>query len=211
MGKSNQQVVFLDSTGRTYATTAFTLPSARGFGQPLSSRFQPLPQAAFKAVLTGDANQNILLASDAGYGFITKLENLYTNNKKGKAFLSLPKGALPLPPLCIETIEGTDLATITNEGRMLVFGLEVLPVLPKGKGNKIIQIPPKRVNTREEYVAAMSLIPSGGTLVVHAGKRYFKLDPKTLNDFRGERGRRGRKLPRGLRNVDSVLVENPAA
>jgi topoisomerase-4 subunit A len=210
MGKSNQQVVFLDSTGRTYTTTAFTLPSARGFGQPLSSRFQPLPQATFKAVLTGDADQNILAASDAGYGFITKLENLYTNNKKGKAFLSLPKGALPLPPMCIETIEGTDLATITNEGRMLVFGLEVLPVLPKGKGNKIIQIPPKRVKAREEHVVAMALIPSGGTLVVHAGKRHFKLDPKTLNDFRGERGRRGRKLPRGLRNVDSVLVENPA-
>jgi topoisomerase-4 subunit A len=209
MGKSNQQVVFLDSTGRTYATTAFTLPSARGFGQPLSSRFQPLPQATFKAVLTGDADQNILAASDAGYGFITKLENLYANNKKGKAFLSLPRGALPLPPLCIETIEGTDLATITNEGRMLVFNLEVLPVLPKGKGNKIIQIPPKRVNAREEYVIAMALIPSGGTLVVHAGKRHFKLDPRTLDDFRGERGRRGRKLPRGLRNVDSLLVELP--
>ncbi len=209
MGKSNQQVVFLDSTGRTYATTAFSLPSARGFGQPLSSLFQPLPQATFKAVLTGDENRNILAASDAGYGFITKLENLYTNNKKGKAFLSLPKGALPLHPLDIETTEGTDLATITNEGRMLVFGLEVLPVLPKGKGNKIIQISPKRVSTREEYVVAMALIPSGGTLVVHAGKRYFKLDPKTLNDFRGERGRRGRKLPRGLRNVDAVLVENP--
>lgn len=209
MGKSNQQVVFLDSTGRTYATTAFTLPSARGFGQPLSSRFQPLPQATFEAVLTGGANRDILIASDAGYGFITKLENLYTNNKKGKAFLSLPKGALPLPPLYIEAIEGTDLATITNQGRMLVFDLEVLPVLPKGKGNKIIQIPPKRVKAREEYVVAMALIPSGGTLVVHAGKRHFKLDPKTLNDFRGERGRRGRKLPRGLRNVDSALAESP--
>ncbi len=211
MGKSNQQVVFLDSTGRTYATTAFSLPSARGFGQPLSSLFQPLPQASFKAVLTGNADRTILAASDAGYGFITKLENLYTNNRKGKAFLSLPKGALPLHPLCIETIEGTDLATITNEGRMLVFGLELLPVLPKGKGNKMIQIPPKLVNTREEYVVAMALVPSGGTLVVHAGKRHFKLDPKTLNDFRGERGRRGRKLPRGLRNVDSVLVEHPAS
>jgi topoisomerase-4 subunit A len=206
-GKSNQQVVFLDSTGRTYATTAYTLPSARGFGQPLSSRFQPQPQAAFNAVLTGDAGRKILVASDAGYGFITKLENLYTNNKKGKAFLSLPKGAMPLHPLSIDAITGTDLATITNEGRMLVFDLEALPVLPKGKGNKIIQIPPSRIKSRQEYVVAMALIPGGATLVVHAGKRYFKLDARTLNDFRGERGRRGRKLPRGLRNVHSVRVE----
>jgi topoisomerase-4 subunit A len=208
-GKSNQQVVFLDSTGRTYATVAFSLPSARGFGQPLSSRFQPLPQAAFAAVLTGDADRDVLVASDAGYGFITKLEQLYTANKKGKAFLTLPKGARPMHPLSIDVIERTDLATITNEGRMLVFSLSALPVLPKGKGNKIIQIPPKRVQTREEYVVAMALIPGGGRLVVHAGKRHFTLDPKALDDYRGERGRRGRKLPRGLRNVDSVQVEIP--
>jgi topoisomerase-4 subunit A len=209
LGKSNQQVVFLDSTGRTYATAAYKLPSARGFGQPLSSRFQPQPQATFNAVLTGDAGQHILVASDAGYGFITKLENLYTNNKKGKAFLSLPKGALPLHPLPVDAIDSTDLAAITNEGRMLVFALDALPVLPKGKGNKVIQIPPKRVKSHEEYVVAMALIPDGGSLIVHAGKRYFKLDPKALKDFRGERGRRGRKLPRGLRNVDSVRVELP--
>jgi topoisomerase IV subunit A len=209
LGKSNQLAVFLDSFGRTYAAQAFSLPSARGFGQPLTSLFTPQSQATFLAVLFGDPGQEILVASDAGYGFITKLENLYTGNKKGKAFLSLPKGALPLHPFVVPATENTLLATITNEGRLLVFPLNELPVLPKGKGNKIIQIAPKRVKSREEFVTAMALVPAFGSLTIHAGKRHFKLDPKALADFMGERGRRGRKLPRGLRNVDSVEV--PAA
>jgi topoisomerase-4 subunit A len=211
LGKSNQMVVFLDSTGRTYAALGYTLPSARGFGQPLSSRFAPVPQATFKAVLFGDPHQNILVASDAGYGFVTELENLYTSNKKGKAFLSLPKGSVPLHPLVVPALETTRLAAITNEGRMLVFALSELPILPKGKGNKIIQIPPKRVKARQEFVAAMALIPETGTLTIHAGKRYFRLEPKALADFMGERGRRGRKLPRGFRNVDAVEVTTPEA
>jgi len=208
-GKSNQLAVFLDSTGRSYSTQAFSLPSARGFGQPLTSRFAPQPQATFCAVLFGDPEQDILAVSDAGYGFVTKLENLYTKNQKGKAFLSLPKGALPLHPLVVESLKGTLLAAITNEGRMLVFALKSLPVLPKGKGNKIIQIPPKRLKAREEYVTTLALVPEGGTMTIHAGKRYFKLTPHNLEEFMGERGRRGKKLPRGFRNVDAVEVESP--
>jgi topoisomerase-4 subunit A len=208
-GKSNQVAVFLDSTGRSYTAQAFTLPSARGFGQPLTSRFAPQPQATFKAVLFGDPDQTILAASDAGYGFISKLENLYTKNQKGKAFLSLPKGAQPVHPLLVENVKHTLLAAITNEGRMLVFPLEALPVLPKGKGNKIIQIPPKRLQAREEFIIRIVLVPEESPVIIHAGKRFFKLTPHNLADFVGERGRRGRKLPRGFRNVDSVEVEKP--
>ncbi|MGD9366281.1 MAG: DNA topoisomerase IV subunit A [Desulfobacteraceae bacterium] len=208
-GKSNQMAVFLDSTGRSYSAQAFTLPSARGFGQPLTSRFAPQPQATFGAVLFGHPDQTILAASDAGYGFISKLENLYTKNQKGKVFLSLPKGARPVHPLVVESVEHTLLAAITNEGRMLVFPLEALPVLPKGKGNKIIQIPPKRLQAREEFVTQFALVPEESTVIIHAGKRFFKITPNNLADFMGERGRRGRKLPRGFRNVDSVEVERP--
>lgn len=209
IGKSSQNAVFLDSTGRSYSVQAFTLPSARGFGQPLTSRFAPQPQATFRAVLFGNPNQDILAASDAGYGFVTKLENLYTKNQKGKAFLSLPKGAEPMHPVVIENLDNTFLAVITTEGRMLVFPLTALPVLPKGKGNKIIQIPPKRLQAREEYITTLALLPEHSTMVIHAGKRYFKLTPNNLSDFMGERGRRGRKLPRGFRNVDNVEIETP--
>jgi topoisomerase-4 subunit A len=161
------------------------------------------------AVVSGNPDQLILAASDAGYGFVTKLEHLYTKNQKGKAFLSLPKGALPLHPLMVERIDNTLLAAITNEGRLLAFPLNALPVLPKGKGNKIIQIPPKRMAAREEWVTSLTLAPVDATLVIHSGKRHFKITPNNLSGFMGERGRRGRKLPRGFRNVDSVVVELP--
>jgi topoisomerase IV subunit A len=207
LGKSNQLAVFMDSFGRTYATPAHALPSARSLGQPLTSMFTPQPQAVFTAVLFGDPGRHILAASDAGYGFITQLENLYTKNQKGKAFLSLPQGARPLPPLYIESLENTLLAAVTNAGRMLVFPLQALPELPKGKGNKIIQIPPKKVIDREEFVTALALLPENSTLIIHAGKRHFRLTPGNLGEFMGERGRRGRKLPRGLRNVDALAVE----
>jgi topoisomerase IV subunit A len=206
-GKSNQLAVFLDSFGRSYATAAHTLPSARSMGQPLTSMFTPQPQAVFTAVLFGDPSRYILAASDAGYGFITRLENLCTKNQKGKAFLSLPPGGRPLHPLYVESLENNLLAAITNVGRMLVFPLNALPELPKGKGNKIIHIPSRLVKDREEFVTTLALVPEEGTLIIHAGKRHFKLTPGNLAEFMGERGRRGKKLPRGLRNVDSVTVE----
>jgi topoisomerase-4 subunit A len=134
---------------------------------------------------------------------------MYTKNQKGKAFLTLPKGAEPMHPMVIQSLDKTLLAAITTEGRMLVFPLAALPVLPKGKGNKIIQIPPKRLQTREEYVTTLALLPEHSTMVIHAGKRYFKITPNNLADFMGERGRRGRKLPRGFRKVDKVEIEMP--
>jgi topoisomerase-4 subunit A len=209
LGKSNQLAVFLDSFGRTYATQAHALPSARSLGQPLTSMFTPQPQAVFTAVLFGDPSRYILAASDAGYGFITQLENLYTKNQKGKAFLSLPPGSRPLQPLYIESLENTLLAAITNAGRLLVFPLNALPELPKGKGNKIIHLPPQKVKEREEFVTTLALLPEAGTLIIHAGRRHFKLTPGNLAEFMGERGRRGKKLPRGLRNVDGITVEMP--
>ncbi len=208
-GKSNQLAVFMDSFGRTYATPAHSLPSARGLGQPLTSMFSPQPQAVFTAVLFGEPSQHILAASDAGYGFITRLENLYTKNQKGKAFLSLPQGSRPLQPLYVKGVDNMLLAAVTNVGRLLVFPLSVLPELPKGKGNKIIHIPPKSAKDRLEFLTNLALVPENGTLIVHAGKRHFKLTPGNLTEFLGERGRRGKKLPRGLRNVDAVAVEEP--
>ena len=208
-GKSNQWAVFLDSTGRSYAAQAFTLPSARGFGQPLSSLFAPPAGASFETVLFGEPHQKILAASDAGYGFISEFENLYTKNQKGKAFISLPRGARVFRPLFVERIQGTLLAAITNEGRMLVFPLQDLPLLPKGKGNKIIAIPAQRAREREELLLKMALVPEGAALIVYAGKRHFRLLPGHLADFHGDRGRRGRKLPWGLRNVTSVKVDIP--
>ena len=205
-GRSNQPVIFLDSTGRSYSVQTHTLPSARGQGEPLTGRLAPPSGASFEGVLLGDDKQAILMASDAGYGFVTELGNLQSKNKAGKAALSLPKGSRVLPPVEIQDKENDLLVAVTNEGRMLCFPVAELPVLAKGKGNKIIGIPSGRVADRLEFVVSMAVVPSGQSLTVYAGRRHLTLKASDLEHYQGERGRRGNKLPRGFQNVDRVSV-----
>ncbi|MBW9260321.1 MAG: DNA topoisomerase IV subunit A [Candidatus Thiodiazotropha sp. (ex. Lucinisca nassula)] len=204
--RSNQQAVFLDSNGRSYSLPAHTLPSARSQGEPLTGRLSPATGATFRAVIGGDSQREYLLASDAGYGFRVGLADMLAKNKSGKALLTLPKGSQVLMPELIADVETDRVVTITNEGRMLVFPVGELPKLPKGKGNKIISIAPKRVAAREEFVVAIAVVPKGGSLTAHAGKRYIVLKPADLDGYQGERGRRGGKLPRGFQRVDRVEV-----
>ena len=209
-GKSNQLSVFIDSSGRSYSLAAHTLPSARSHGEPLTGRLNPLPDSVFKSVLLGPPEQKLLIASDAGYGFITDLSKLYTKNQKGKALLNLSKEASPLAPLYIDKVDNKFLISITNEGRMLIFKLSRLPVLSKGKGNKIIGIPPKRASQRIELISHLVLINDQEALVIHSGKRKFKLTFGLLSEYMGERGRRGRMLPRGFQKVDRAERVVPA-
>ncbi len=205
-GKSNQNAILLDSTGRAYAIPAHTLPSARGQGEPATGRINPPSGASFEGLLMGDGHNKVLLASDAGYGFVAKLEDLYTKNKAGKAVLNLPKGGKVLNPVLIEKDEEAWLAAVSNEGRLLTFPLSELPELARGKGNKIINIPSARVQSREEYVVAVNVLFAGQALKVFSGKRHLSLKFKELEHYMGERGRRGNKLPRGFQKVDGVEV-----
>ena len=206
-GKSNQNVILLDSTGRSYALATHTLPSARGQGEPVTGRLNPPSGASFEGLLSGDEEQRVLLASDAGYGFIGKLSDLYTKNKAGKAALSLPKGAKVLPPQSIlGDIENAWLVAVSNEGRMLVFPVLELPELARGKGNKIINIPSARVQAREEYMIAVCVVSEKQQIKVYSGKRHLGLKFKDLDHYMGERGRRGNKLPRGFQKVDNVEI-----
>ena len=154
----------------------------------------------------GLPHQKVLLASDAGYGFITDIANMVTKNTKGKAMLTVPRDCEPLPPIYVNDYETDYLAAITTEGRMLVIPVKVLPELPRGKGNKIIQIPPARLKKREEYVKLLEIIPEGATIKIHAGKQSVRFTPGNISDFIGERGRRGKKLPRGYRKADRIEI-----
>ncbi|MEE4106071.1 DNA topoisomerase IV subunit A [Pseudomonas viridiflava] len=208
IGRSNQFAVFIDSTGRSYSVAAHTLPSARGQGEPLTGKLQPPPGATFECVLLPDDDSLYVIASDAGYGFVVKGEDLQAKNKAGKALLSLPNGAKVILPRPVTDREQNWLAAVTTEGRLLVFKISDLPQLGKGKGNKIIGIPGERVASREEYVTDLAVIAQGATLVLQAGKRTLSLKPEDLEHYKGERGRRGNKLPRGFQRVDALLVEN---
>lgn len=205
-GKTNQSVILLDSTGRSYAIPAHNLPSARGQGEPLSGRINPPSGATFEGALMGADNQAVLLASDAGYGFVAKLEDLASKNKAGKTLLTLPAGALVLPPQLLHNPEQALLAAVSNDGRLLVFPVTELPELARGKGNKIMNIPSARVQTREEFVVAVCVLNPNQMLTLYSGKRHITLKISDLEHYKGERGRRGNKLPRGFQKVDKVEV-----
>lgn len=211
-GRSNQQSVFIDSAGRAFATDTHTLPSARSQGEPITTRFNLAPGESMEHVLLGDDDNCFLLASDAGYGFICAFKDMVSRNKAGKALLTLPANAKALTPRKLDKSRPSSILAITNEGRMLMFSMEALPQLAKGKGNKIIGIPSERAKNREELVTHLYLVPEGANVTLWAGKHKLTLKSSDLEHYRGERGRRGAKLPRGLQRVDSVEVslEEPA-
>ncbi|MDR2307356.1 MAG: DNA topoisomerase IV subunit A, partial [Paucimonas sp.] len=209
-GRSNQFAVLIDSTGRSYSLAAHSLPSARGQGEPLTGRLTPPPGATFECVLLPEDDALYVVASDAGYGFVVKGEDLQAKNKAGKGLLSLPNGAKVMTPRPVIEREQDWLAAVTTEGRLLVFKVADLPQLGKGKGNKIIGVPGDRVASREEFVTDLAVISEGSTLVLQAGKRTLSLKPDDLEHYKGERGRRGSKLPRGFQRVDALMVESPA-
>ena len=206
-GRSNQYAVFIDSTGRSYSLAAHSLPSARGQGEPLTGRLTPPPGATFECVMLPEDSALYVIASDAGYGFVVKGEDLQAKNKAGKALLTLPNGAKVVAPKPVNNLEDDWLAAVTTEGRLLLFPVRDLPQLGKGKGNKIIGIPGERVASREEYLTDLAIVPSGSSLVLQAGKRTLTLKADDLEHYKGERGRRGNKLPRGFQRVDQLLVE----
>jgi topoisomerase-4 subunit A len=209
-GRSNMPAIFLDSTGRAYSLMAHTLPSARGQGEPLTGRLNPPPGAEFTGLILGDAEQKYLLASDAGYGFVTKIEDLYGKNRAGKTVLSVPKGSRSLAPRSIHNLNSAFIAAVSNTGHLLIFLLKELPELAKGKGNKIMSIPTAKVVAREEFLIDITIIQPTETLGLVSGNKQLKLKPSDWKHYIGERGRRGLKLPRGYQKVDSMLVVEKA-
>jgi topoisomerase-4 subunit A len=205
-GRSTQLAVFLDSTGRTYSLPAHTLPSARGQGEPLSGRIDPPDGATFAGVMIGEPQDRWVVASDAGYGFVVKLEELYTRNRSGKAVLKVPEKCGVLRPCLVPAADEALLCAVSTDGKMLAFPVKDLPELPRGKGNKIFGLNSKKVESREEYLTAIAVVAPDQNLVVRSGDRKMTIKFEDLKEYRGERAQRGAVLPRGWRKVDRLDV-----
>lgn len=200
-GRSNQFVAFLDSTGKSYATSAHTLPPARGYGEPLTGRVDLPPGAHFVGLAVPVNSQKYLLASDAGYGFITPFEEMVAKNRAGKIILTLPEDRAPLPPVPLTNLEEDEVVAISNEGRMLLFPIKDLPELARGRGNKIIQL-----SSELESLVLVGILPKNCGLTLHAGRRALRVKWGDLIHYRGKRGQRGHKLPKGLQKVERIEV-----
>ena len=203
-GRSNQLAMFVDSTGRVYSVLAGTLPSARGQGEPLSSRFKPPDGAAFCGAMIGENDQKYQLASDAGYGFIASLSDLVSRNKAGKAILRVPAGGKAVVPMPVPRDKECLIAAVSSIGRLLLFEMEELPELAKGKGNKLINIPGPKYKSGEEKMVAAAVVPEDGQLEVYTGARKMTIKWNDLDDYYGDRALRGTLLPKGWRKVERL-------
>jgi topoisomerase-4 subunit A len=204
-GMSLQQAVFLDTTGRTYCLPAHSLPSARGLGEPLSGRLNPPDGAKFAGVMMGDPEGLWLLASDAGYGFTARLKDLITDRKAGKTVLNPPENALALAPAFVPSEKSLVCVSIVDadgeNGRLLAFPVSEVPEMPRGKGNKLFNIPTALAKERAEVVIGAVAVEPGGSLLIHTGERSMTLSWGDLKDYIGARAQRGAVLPRGWRRV----------
>ncbi|MBN8895467.1 MAG: DNA topoisomerase IV subunit A [Rhodanobacter sp.] len=202
--RTTQQVAFIDSTGRAYSTPAHTLPSARGNGEPLTGRFSPAAGASFDAVVAGDNDTRLILATDFGYGFVNRFESLTGRNKAGKQIISLSDGAKVLAPQVSADPARDRIVVVTSEGHLLMFSVAELPELDKGKGNKLIEIPKKQL-AEGERVAGVAVVAEGkGEVTLYAGARKLTLKWADLVEYGGNRATRGGLLPRGLRRVERI-------
>ncbi|QPF35295.1 DNA topoisomerase IV subunit A [Acinetobacter johnsonii] len=198
-GKSNQRVYVLDESGRSYALAINSLPSARGLGEPLSSKLSPASGIGFKQVFIADDEAEVIALSSKGYGFKTQAKQLDTNAKAGKAFLTLPEKATVMPLTSVD--QATHLALLTSTGRLLILELSELPVLNKGKGNKLIQLEEK------DQIVFMTRLKLDEILQVVAGQQQLKLKGDDLQKYIGKRASKGQLLPRGYQKANKLLVQ----
>ncbi len=208
-GRSNQLAMFIDSTGRVYSCLAQTLPSARGQGDPLSGLFKPPDGAEFCGTMIGEPDDRYLIASDAGYGFVARLEDLVSRNKAGKSILRVPQGGKAIVPSPVPRDFECLIAAVSSIGRLLCFEMDELPELAKGKGNKLLNVPAKKYKDGEEQLVAACVIPEDGNLQVYTGTRKMTLKWSDLDHYYGDRALRGTMLPKGWRKVERLIAEVP--
>lgn len=203
-GRSTLNVAVLDNSGRSYSSLTHTLPSARGNGEPLSGRFSPPAGAQFVGLASGETTQKFIVSSNYGYGFITGFENFLSSKKAGKQLINTDESASILPPCALHNAETDFVVVISSSGNLLAFPASELPELDKGKGNKLMQIPPAKLKAGEEYITAVTSVKEGGELTLFCGQRKLVLSWRDLQAYQGARAQRGHALPRGFQRVDSI-------
>lgn len=205
-GRNNQNAVFLDSQGKAYSIPGHTLPSARGLGDPITGRVSADSGVEFMSTVIGNDEDKFMISNSAGYGFISEFKNMVSSKKSGKAFMKPPQGSKILKALKVEDRHNFIVA-VSNIGRLLIFSLSELPILPKGKGNKIINVPKAKFESGEEFVSAVALLADTSSLRIESGKRFLTLKIKDLENYISSRAKRGNMLPQGYRKVDSMSEE----
>ena len=204
-GRSNQLAVFLDSNGKAYSIQSHSLPSARGMGEPITGRLNADSGVQFISSVMGVEGNKFLIMNTAGYGYISEYQNMISNKKTGRAFMKLPDNAKMLKAIPIKDSH-THIAAVSNIGKLLIFNIEELPILGKGKGNKIINIPKDKLAAGEEFMAHAQLLADDSSLKIEVGKRSVTLKPKDWSEYVLSRAKRGKKVGK-LINIERLIEE----
>ena len=204
-GKSNQLAVFLDSNGKAYSIPSHSLPSARGMGEPITGRLNADSGVKFISSVIGADDDRFLIMNSAGYGYISEYKNMISNKKTGRAFMKLPDHAEMLKAIPVRE-NHTHIAAVSNIGKLLIFELDELPILGKGKGNKIINIPKDKLSAGEEFMAHAQLLAIDSSLKIEVGKRSVTLKPKDWSEYILSRAKRGKKVGK-LINIERLTEE----
>jgi len=204
-GRSNQLAVFLDSNGKAYSIQSHSLPSARGMGEPITGRLNADSGVQFISSVIGVEGNKFLIMNTAGYGYISEYQNMISNKKTGRAFMKLPDNAKMLKAIPVKD-NHTHIAAVSNIGKLLIFNIEELPILGKGKGNKIINIPKDKLAAGEEFMAHAQLLADDSSLKIEVGKRSVTLKPKDWSEYVLSRAKRGKKVGK-LINIERLIEE----
>ena len=204
-GKSNQLAVFLDSNGKAYSIQSHSLPSARGMGEPITGRLNADSGVKFISSVIGNNEDRFLIMNSAGYGYIAEYKNMTSNKKTGRAFMKLPDDAEMLKAIPVRE-DHSHIAAVSNIGKLLIFEVDELPILGKGKGNKIINIPKDKLSAGEEFMAHAQLLAKDSSLRIEVGKRFVTLKPKDWSEYILSRAKRGKKVGK-LVNIERLTEE----
>ncbi len=205
-GKSNQTAVFIDSSGKVFSIPSHSLPSARGMGEPISGRVNAESGVNFISALIGEPDDKFIFTNTAGYGYISEFSNTISNKKTGKAFMKIPEGASLIKSQKLRE-DHQYIAAVSSIGKLLIFRLDELPILPKGKGNKIINIPTAKFKSKEERMLDIQLLAEDSNLVVHYGTKTRSLPFKDWQHYISSRAKRGNILAGHLKRVESISEE----
>jgi topoisomerase-4 subunit A len=179
--------------GKVYSVPVAALPNARGDGVPITTLVDLSGGARLLHYFAGPGSTQLLLASDAGFGFIAKASDMVSRLKGGKAFVTLDDGAKPLPPTVVA--EGSSaIAVISEKANLLVFGMDEMKVLSNGgRGVTLIDL-----GDKEKLVAAHAITQKGVTVlgIGNAAKaKEEKLGAIALQPHIGKRARKGKPMP----------------
>ncbi len=204
-GKSNELLLTLDSYGRTYTLPAHALPSAKSYGEPLSSYLNPQAGAVFLGLMMGNADTEYLLSTDGGYGIVALLGEITSRTKAGKATLSVPTASKVLKPCPVSDYEGDFVAILTSYGRLLLLPVGLLSRASKGKGLQIIKLGKDKAFQNAERVISIETFREGEGLKIYRGDTYLKLKPGNFDTYLSyDRACRGKPLPRGYRKAGRI-------